>query len=52
MSGSDLVITAKSLSAVATVPGSRQGRIQLRINKKDKPAAEQFVASAYESSVG
>jgi hypothetical protein len=30
------------------VPGSRQGRIELRIAKKDRPAAEQFVAGAYE----
>lgn len=52
MSGADLVITAKSLTAVAAVPGSRQGRIQLRINKNDVQAAEQFVASAYETSVG
>lgn len=52
MCGADLVITAKSLTSVASVPGSRQGRIQLRINKDDMRAAEQFVASAYETSVG
>ena len=47
---SNLVIAAKSLSAVAAVPGSRQGRIELRIAKKDRGLAEQFVAGAYESS--
>ena len=45
---SNLVIRAKSLAAVAPVPGSRQGRIELRIAKKDRKAAEQFVAGAYE----
>jgi hypothetical protein len=49
---SDLVIVAKSLSAVAAVPGSRQGRIRLRIAKNDLPMAERFVAAAYETSVG
>jgi hypothetical protein len=48
---SDLVITAKSLAAVAAVPGSRQGRIELRIAKKDLRAAEAFVESAYETAV-
>jgi hypothetical protein len=48
---SDLVITAKSMAAVAAVPGSRQGRIELRIAKKDRRAAEAFVESAYETSV-
>ena len=52
MSGADLVITAKSLTSVASVPGSRQGRIQVRIKKDDLAAAEQFVAAAYETSVG
>ena len=47
---SNLVIAAKSLASVAALPGSRQGRIELRIAKKDKPAAEQFVSSAYEST--
>jgi hypothetical protein len=47
---SDLVITAKSMLSVAAVPGSRQGRIKLRIDKKDVPAAEEFVEGAYESS--
>jgi hypothetical protein len=48
LKATNLVIKAKSLSAVAPVPGSRQGRIELRIAKKDRPAAEQFVAGAYE----
>ncbi len=43
-----LVIRAKSLSAVAAVPGSRQGRVELRIAHADLPAAEQMVASLYE----
>ena len=47
-SATNLVIQAKSLNAVAPVPGSRQGRIELRIAKKDRKAAEQFVAGAYE----
>lgn len=47
----DLVITAKSMAAVAAVPGSRQGRIELRIAKKDIKAAEAFVDSAYETAV-
>jgi hypothetical protein len=46
-----LVIAAKSLASVAALPGSRQGRIELKIAKKDKAAAEQFVNSAYESTV-
>jgi hypothetical protein len=49
---SDLVITAKSLLSVAAVPGSRQGRITLRIDRKDLPAAAEFVDNAYESSGG
>lgn len=47
----DLVITAKSMAAVAAMPGSRQGRIELRIAKKDRKAAEAFVESAYETAV-
>lgn len=47
-SASNLVVQAKNLSAVAPIPGSRQGRIELRIAKKDRAIAEQFVAGAYE----
>jgi hypothetical protein len=47
-----LVITAKSLLSVAAVPGSRQGRITLRIDRKDLPSAAEFVDNAYESSGG
>jgi hypothetical protein len=43
-----LVIQARSLLAVAAVPGSRQGRVELTIARDDVPAAERLVAGVYE----
>jgi len=43
-----LVIQARSLLSVAVVPGSRQGRVEMKIAKPDVPAAERLVAGVYE----
>jgi hypothetical protein len=46
--GRFLVLQAKSLHTLADVPGSRQGKVELRVDRKDVPAAEQLVAGVYE----
>jgi hypothetical protein len=46
--GRTLVIQARSLLSLADVPGSRQGRVELQIARRDVPAAEQLVAGVYE----
>jgi hypothetical protein len=43
-----LVIQARSLLSVAGMPGSRQGRVELRIARADLPAAERLVTGIYE----
>jgi hypothetical protein len=44
-----LVLQAGSLQAVGQVPGSRQGKIELVIDKRDRPLAEEMVAGLYET---
>jgi hypothetical protein len=43
-----LVIRAKSMLALESVPGSRQAELALDIARRDQAAAEQFVAGLYE----
>jgi hypothetical protein len=43
-----LVIKAKSMLPLAAVPGSRRGEVELAIARRDRAAAEQFVAGLYE----
>ena len=43
-----LVIRAKTLAALANVPGHHQGRVELEIARADVPAAERLVAGVYE----
>jgi len=43
-----LVIQARSLISTANVPGSKQGRVEVKIARADVPAAERLVAGVYE----
>ena len=46
--GRTLVLQARSLIALAEVPNSKQGRVELTIARADVPAAERLVAGVYE----
>ena len=46
---SALVLQAASLQAVGQVPGSRQGKVELRIDKKDLRQAQEMVTGLYET---
>jgi hypothetical protein len=43
-----LVLQSSSLHAVHQVPGNRQGKVELRIDRKDRPLAEEIVAGLHE----
>jgi hypothetical protein len=43
-----LVIRAKSMLALESVPGSRRAELTLDVAPRDREAAEQFVAGLYE----
>jgi hypothetical protein len=43
-----LVIQARSLISMAKMPGSKQGRVELKIARANLPAAERLVAGIYE----
>jgi hypothetical protein len=44
-----LVLRASSLHAIGHVPGSRQGKVELKIDSKDRKLAEQVVEGLYET---
>ncbi len=44
-----LVVQVNSLTAVAGLPESDHGRVELLIERRDRPAAEKFVERSYES---
>ena len=46
--GRTLVIQARSLMALAQVPNSKQGRVELTIARADVQAAERLVTGVYE----
>jgi len=44
-----VTLRASSLQAIGQVPGSRQGKLELRIDGKDKKLAEEIVSGLYEA---
>jgi hypothetical protein len=47
--GVTIVIQAAKLETLRDVPRSSQGRVELSIARKDRDAAEKFVANLHES---
>jgi hypothetical protein len=47
-----IVIQSSRLETVRDVPGANQGRIELKIERKHRDAAEKFVAGLYRSDAG
>lgn len=45
-----LVVQTKSLAAVSKLPESDHGRVEFKIAKRDRQAAEKFVDRSYESA--
>ncbi|MFO0811430.1 MAG: hypothetical protein U0746_22600 [Gemmataceae bacterium] len=46
--GSTLIVQAKTLAAVASLPEAEQGRVELKVARRDRALAQKFVDSAYE----
>ena len=44
-----LILKATSLNAVGHIPGSRQGKVELKIDKNDRRLAEEMVSGLYET---
>ena len=44
-----VMLRASSLQAIGQVPGSRQGKLELRIDGKDRKLAEEIVSGLYEA---
>src|SRR5438128_2361283 len=44
-----VTLRASSLQAIGQVPGSRQGKLELRIDGKDRKLAEEIVSGLYEA---
>jgi hypothetical protein len=50
--GVKIVLQAAQLEALQGMPGASQGRIELSVARKDRDAAERFVAGLHEQEGG